>query len=352
MSSLAVGTPDTGFGVSAQFSTLVDLLEWRARRQADRVAYTFLANNGSDRISLNWQKLHRKAQFIGKELTAMNAAGKTVSLLYPSNLEYVAGFFGCLYAGAPALLNFPTDRPRPAEQKFQGECQTLVLNRALAESLKISEPPAGRDAVHDAARSVQDTAVSVFGPVDIDLDNTACVTYTSGSTGRPKGVAVSHGALLNLVAWHNSVFNISASDRATLLAGVSFDASVWELWPYMSRGASLDLPPDELRSSPEGLRDWITQRAVTVSFVPTPVAEPMLALEWASVVVSMSGLVGREGGAPGTARQRSASPSAMSVFTSWTSAANPCRSASSESFGSVAIVWREAISTGPSSPGD
>lgn len=40
-------------------------------------------------------------------------------------------------AGAPALLNFPTDRPRPAAQKFQGETQTLVLSGALAESLKI-----------------------------------------------------------------------------------------------------------------------------------------------------------------------------------------------------------------------
>lgn len=40
-------------------------------------------------------------------------------------------------ADAPALLNFPTDRPRPAVQKFQGESRTLVLSRALAESLRI-----------------------------------------------------------------------------------------------------------------------------------------------------------------------------------------------------------------------
>jgi len=46
MSSLAVGSPDPGFGVAAQFSTLVDLLEWRARLQPERVAYTFLVDNG------------------------------------------------------------------------------------------------------------------------------------------------------------------------------------------------------------------------------------------------------------------------------------------------------------------
>lgn len=80
MSSLAVGTADPGLGVSAQFSTLVDLLEWRARFQSERVAYTFLADNGADRISLSWQQLHRKARLIGQELTSMNAAGKTVLL--------------------------------------------------------------------------------------------------------------------------------------------------------------------------------------------------------------------------------------------------------------------------------
>ncbi|HEY0367927.1 MAG TPA: condensation domain-containing protein, partial [Pyrinomonadaceae bacterium] len=39
-------------------------------------------------------------------------------------------------AGAPALINFPTDRPRPPIQRFEGERQTLVLPKDLTESLK------------------------------------------------------------------------------------------------------------------------------------------------------------------------------------------------------------------------
>jgi non-ribosomal peptide synthetase component F len=94
----------------------------------------------------------------------------------------------------------------------------------------------------------------------VDGDNLAYVIYTSGSTGRPKGVGISHQALSNLVSWHLRAFEVSAVDRATLLAGVSFDASVWELWPYLCSGAALDVPSDEVRSSPERLRDWLTQR--------------------------------------------------------------------------------------------
>ena len=75
---------------------------------------------------------------------------------------------------------------------------------------------------------------------------------------------------------------VTASDRATQLASTGFDASVWEVWPYLSVGASLHLVPDEVRLSAEGLRDWIEEQAITISFVPTPVAERMMQLEWSA----------------------------------------------------------------------
>jgi hypothetical protein len=93
MSSLAVGSPDPGFGLSPRRLTLVDLLEWRAQSQAERVAYTFLGESETERISLTGAELQRKAQLIGQRLVSLDAAGKTVLLLYPSDLEYVAAFF-------------------------------------------------------------------------------------------------------------------------------------------------------------------------------------------------------------------------------------------------------------------
>jgi len=103
VSSLAVETPDHGIGVGAQSLTLVDLLESRAHSQAERLAYTFLTDSGSQRINLTWSQLQHKARLIGQTLASIDATGKTVLLLYPSDLEYVAAFFGCLYAGAIAV---------------------------------------------------------------------------------------------------------------------------------------------------------------------------------------------------------------------------------------------------------
>ena len=129
MSSLAVGSPDPRFGINAQSVTLVDLLEWRARFQAERVAYTFLGEGEAERISLTWTDLHRKAQAIGRQLAALNATGKTVLLLYPSDIECVATFFGCLYAGAidvPAYL----EMARAAVEKH-GRQGTLEIRDAF-----------------------------------------------------------------------------------------------------------------------------------------------------------------------------------------------------------------------------
>jgi amino acid adenylation domain-containing protein len=113
-------------------------------------------------------------------------------------------------------------------------------------------------------------------------ESRAYIIYTSGSTGRPKGVQISHGSLLNLVSWHRQRYAVTASDRATQLAGVGFDASVWEIWPYLTAGASLWFPDEETRLSPPRLADWLAANGITLCFVPTPLAEAMLGLPaWA-----------------------------------------------------------------------
>jgi acyl-coenzyme A synthetase/AMP-(fatty) acid ligase/acyl carrier protein len=106
------------------------------------------------------------------------------------------------------------------------------------------------------------------------------VIYTSGSTGQPKGVEIMHKGLSNLIAWHHDAFRVTSFDRATQMASPGFDAAVWEVWPYLTAGASLYFPDESVRSQPDLLRNWLVEKQITISFVPTPVAERMLDLEW------------------------------------------------------------------------
>ncbi|MCP4660733.1 MAG: amino acid adenylation domain-containing protein, partial [bacterium] len=111
-------------------------------------------------------------------------------------------------------------------------------------------------------------------------ENLAYVIYTSGSTGRPKGVEIRHSGLTNLVRWHQRTYRVTAADRATQVAGLSFDASVREIWPYLTAGASLHLPDEETRLSPTRLVAWLTSKAIDLGFQPTPLAELLLAEPW------------------------------------------------------------------------
>jgi amino acid adenylation domain-containing protein len=123
----------------------------------------------------------------------------------------------------------------------------------------------------EIARERQENPASAVG-----ASNLAYVIYTSGSTGRPKGVGIEHHSLTNLVNWHRATYNVTAESRAMLLSAPAFDASVWEMWPYLSAGARLYVPSGEVRESPPLLLQWLAEKAITICFMPTPLAEIIL----------------------------------------------------------------------------
>lgn len=116
-------------------------------------------------------------------------------------------------------------------------------------------------------------------------DDLAYIIYTSGSTGQPKGVELVHAGLTNLVRWHERAFQVTPADRASAQSTLGFDAAVWELWSYLSCGASLHLPDDSFRNDATALRDWMLSRHITISFAATAIAEQLLQLEWPAKAV-------------------------------------------------------------------
>ncbi|MEV4096074.1 amino acid adenylation domain-containing protein [Streptosporangium saharense] len=134
--------------------------------------------------------------------------------------------------------------------------------------------------VPETGATVVDLAVSEWPDTDplveVDGDDLAYVIYTSGSTGLPKGVMVSHLGLANLCEWHLRAFGIGQEDRASHLAGLGFDATVWELWPYLYGGARIDQPDQDTLDDPGALVAWFTRQGTTTAFVPTPRIESLL----------------------------------------------------------------------------
>jgi amino acid adenylation domain-containing protein len=225
---------------------------------------------------LTYTELERRASCLADRLCDLGVGpGIVVAVCLPRSAAFVVATLAVLKAGAAYL---PIDAAAPAErvQFLLNDCgpHAVVVDPELGAA---PDGPWAEIDVRDARAHV-DALGGTYASAR--ADHLAYVIYTSGSGGRPKGVEVTHGSLVNLVAWHRRAFTITSADRAHFYASPAFDASVWETWPYLAAGASLHLPPEAVRGEPEALRDWMLAERITIGFVPTPLAERMLALAW------------------------------------------------------------------------
>jgi len=120
----------------------------------------------------------------------------------------------------------------------------------------------------------QEDIVKTLPEIHIEPSNLAYIIYTSGSTGKPKGVMIEHKSLLNLCFWHISEYNLDASSRGSLYAGIGFDASVWEIYPYLVSGGSLyPISDQEIRYDVNLLTGFLRDHKITHTYLPTKICE-------------------------------------------------------------------------------
>jgi amino acid adenylation domain-containing protein len=247
-----------------------ELIEAQAKVRPDAVA----VYEGNKRIT--YRELDRRANELALRLQASGVHEEVpVGLCMRRSADFVIGALGVLKAGAtylPLDPSYPKNRlamlledsgvrlvvthPCVAKQLPQGSWQVIVME-ACALNL-------------DAGSQVRHA----------DHAHLAYIIFTSGSTGRPKGVQITHANLLNLISWHQRAFAVTPNDKATMHASPGFDAAVWEIWPYLTAGASVAVVDENIRTSPEGLRDWIVAQQITISFLPTALAEAIVDLPW------------------------------------------------------------------------
>lgn len=114
----------------------------------------------------------------------------------------------------------------------------------------------------------------------VAAESPACVFFTSGTSGAPKGILGRHAGVAQFLAWQRERFGIGAEDRVAQLTGLSFDAVLREIFLPLVCGASLQVPPEEMRAAPVPLLRWIRERAATVLHaVPSRAATLLAAAE-------------------------------------------------------------------------
>ena len=235
----------------------------------DRVA---VADGG---VSFSFAVLDRRASRLATLLTDAGAGPeRCVGLLFERSADFVVAALAVLKTGAAYLpIDSATPADRAAFMLSDAEAPLLLTHRR-----KVHDCPRGDWRIIEIDDLDLPARESV--PVESDPESLAYVIYTSGSSGRPKGVEISHANLLNLIDWHVAAFSVTPADRASQVAGLGFDAAVWEIWPHLAAGASLHIADEVTRRSPQTLRDWLVAQRITISFVPTVLAEQMLHADW------------------------------------------------------------------------
>ncbi|MCB9650820.1 MAG: fatty acyl-AMP ligase [Deltaproteobacteria bacterium] len=174
----------------------VRLLEARATAHGARLAYRFLSSRGEVVDTLSFEALAARARAIASVLTAGGAApGAPVLVVLPSGLDFIAAFFGCLYAGLIAVP-VPPPRPHRPDHRMRKVAEDSGARVALTEARLVEQvqavlPPGADVWTVDALPDAPEAAPRTPGPGAV-----AFLQYTSGSTSDPKGVAVTHGQLL------------------------------------------------------------------------------------------------------------------------------------------------------------
>lgn len=252
----------------------------RVAERANAAPHAIALRAGSSG-TMSYGELDARADAVAGYLRSIGVGRETVvGIALGRSFERVVAMLGVWRAGG-ALLPLDPSWPEARQRHVLDNAHALaVIGHAatvnhLASAARL---PVALDGHADALAQFAGRGVRELNRPD-DL---AYVIYTSGSTGEPKGVEITHGNLAHLVAWHHAAFDVTASDVASHVAGLGFDAAIWEVWACLSAGATLTMANDETRSSAALLQRWLLDERVSIGFVPTMLAELLITMEWPS----------------------------------------------------------------------
>jgi acyl-CoA synthetase (AMP-forming)/AMP-acid ligase II/acyl carrier protein len=162
--------------------------------------------NGIEDGCITYGDMYSQAIAIAIALLSDGLRSRNAILLYPAGIEFIVGFFGCLYAGvAPAPIH-PPKRNR-SNQKI---ANLVRCTDAAAILLPAAQEQLFRDVLiqeenwPDDLRYISTDALAQLPPLEteavlpeLDGSQVAFLQFTSGSTSLPKGVMITHANCLS-----------------------------------------------------------------------------------------------------------------------------------------------------------
>ena len=185
--------------------SLVEVVRFYADRIGNELAYMYLVDGEDQEAPLTFSELDRQARAFAATLQQHTKPGDRALLLYPSGLEFIVAFFGCLYAGVVAVPTIVPHlkRATPRFRAMLSDADAVVActQMELFDKLKqlFDEYPEFHDLKWVVNEKLEAGVEAQWQEVENKADDLAFFQYTSGSTSTPKGVMITHFNLIETV---------------------------------------------------------------------------------------------------------------------------------------------------------
>ncbi len=257
-------------------SNLVDLLRWRADYQAEQIAYTFLVNGEDEDVSVCYAELDRRARHTGALLQAHVHKGERAVLLYPPGLEYIAAYYGCLYAGVVAVPAYPPKLNKNANRIksiLANVDASIVLTTPQIFSLIVRQFP--DEPTLQKLRWIFPEMIADIGSdwrdPGINCQDVAFIQYTSGTTAEPRGVQVTHRNILYNVEFMCRSAHLDATSRSFSWLPPFHDMGLISgiLFPLYGGFPAISMSPAAFQLKPMRWLEGISRYRATISAGPS-----------------------------------------------------------------------------------
>ena len=232
--------------------TVVQLFEEQEKRTPENVAVVF------EEEQLTYKELNEKVNVLAHKLRELGVGPDDyVAIMTKRSLQMIIGIYGIIKAGAAYV---PLDPTYPTQRiKYMLEdCRPKAVLTYQAEV------ETGIPTIDLGGVEVWEGKCENPSQINQPQDLLYCI-YTSGTTGKPKGVMITHRNVINLVQWQ--LINGYYEATTTVLQNFNyiFDGSVWEIFPVLLSGGTLEVVPRASQTDPQKLLPLISGKQVLMT---------------------------------------------------------------------------------------